>query len=275
MGEGRMGGRGGRGLDSRPASADALFRMRLRFFGTRGYVDANSRSHTGHSAFTVEAAGFRLLCDFGENRRGRLAKIAPDAVFVSHAHPDHAWGLAEGTDVPVLASEISHALLSGFPIATRLRASPGVPRALGPFRVTTFDVVHSIRCPCVAARIETPEGTLVYSGDIVSFESAAARDRALAGADVYVGDGSTLTASLVRRHGSGALVGHTTIRAQLGWLGRAKVPIAVFSHFGEEPIGMGDRDLKRAIVELAGKAAPGCRALVVRDGSEIDVPSSR
>ena len=35
--------------------------MRVRFFGTKGYVDAKSRAHSGHSAFTVEAAGFRLL----------------------------------------------------------------------------------------------------------------------------------------------------------------------------------------------------------------------
>ncbi len=246
--------------------------MRLHFYGTKGYVDASSRSHASHSAFTVEAAGFRLLCDFGENLRGKLAGIAPDAVFVSHAHPDHAWGLAEGTAVPVLASEASHALMSAFPSAARVRALPEAPVALGPFRVTTFEVLHSVRCPCVAARIETPEGTVVYSGDIVSFESAAARDRALEGADVYVGDGSTLTASLVRRHGSGALVGHTTIRAQLGWLGKANVPAAVFSHFGEEPIAMGDRSLKAAIQELAAKAAPDCRVLVARDGFEVEIP---
>ncbi|MCA1610156.1 MAG: MBL fold metallo-hydrolase [Acidobacteria bacterium] len=246
--------------------------MLLRFFGTKGYVDATSPSHAGHSAFTIEAAGFRLLCDFGENRRGGLAKIAPDAVFVSHAHPDHAWGLAEGTDVPVLASEATHALLSEFPIAKPVRSVPGVAQTLGPFRLTTFDVVHSLRCPCIAARIETPEGTLVYSGDIVSFENAAARDQALAGADAYVGDGSTLTASLVRRHGSGVLVGHTTIRAQLGWLGKARVPEAVFSHFGEAPIGMGDRDLEIAIEELARKSAPQCRAVAARDGLEVEIP---
>ncbi len=245
--------------------------MLLRFFGTKGYVDAASPSHAGHSAFTVEAAGFRLLCDFGENRRGSLAKIAPDAVFVSHAHPDHAWGLAEGTDVPVLASEATHALLSEFPIAKRVLSVPGVARTLGPFRLTTFDVVHSIRCPCIAARIETPEGTLVYSGDIVSFATAAGRDEALAGADVYVGDGSTLTASLVRRHGSGALVGHTTIRAQLGWLGRAGVPQAVFSHFGEGPIAMGDPDLENAIEDLARKSAPECCTVAARDGLEVKI----
>ena len=31
------------------------------------------------------------------------------------------------------------------------------------------------------------------------------------GAEIYVGDGSTLTGSLVRRHSSGALLGHTTM----------------------------------------------------------------
>ena len=79
--------------------------MLLRFYGTKGYVKARSRSHAGHSAFTVEAAGFRLLCDFGENRKGRLEAVGPDAIFVSHGHPDHAWGLAEGTKVPRIVKE--------------------------------------------------------------------------------------------------------------------------------------------------------------------------
>ena len=75
--------------------------------------------------------------------------------------------------------------------------------------------MHSVRCPGIAARIATDGFTLVYAGDIVAFEDA---DAALSGADLYIGDGSTLTGSLVRRHQSGALIGHTTVRAQLGWL---------------------------------------------------------
>lgn len=245
--------------------------MRLRFFGTRGYVEARSRGHANHSAFTVEAAGYRLLCDFGENLGGKLAAIAPDAIFVSHGHPDHAWGLARGATAPVLASDSTHALLSAYALTERVVLSPGEPRTAGPFRITTYPVVHSVRCPCVAARIETPEGIVVYSGDIVSFESADAADQALGGARVYVGDGSTLTGSLVRRHASGVLVGHTTVRAQLGWLARARVPLAVFSHFGEEPIGMGDRALAAALKTLGAAKAPDCRVLAARDGKVIDV----
>lgn len=243
--------------------------MRIHFYGTKGYVEAKSRSHSGHSAFTVEAGGFRLLCDFGQNRKGRLGKIAPDAIFVSHGHPDHAWGLAEGTDAPVLASEDTHRLVAEYPLASRVVLPPETPAEIGPFRVTAYPVVHSIRCPGIAARIETPEGVVVYSGDVVSFESAEAAARALGGADTYVGDGSTLTRPIVRRHKSGVLIGHTTVRAQLGWLAKAGVRRAVFSHFGEGPIAMGDRDLARAIEGLAREKAPGCEVLVARDGATI------
>jgi len=240
--------------------------MRIRFFGTKGYVDASSRAHSGHSAFTIEAAGYRLLCDFGENRRGRLPAIAPDGIFVSHAHPDHAWGLAEGTEVPVYASAITHELMAAFPLADRSVLEPGRPVTAGPFRLTAFPVVHSIRCPCIAARIETPEGVVVYSGDVISFE---APEEALADARLYIGDGSTLTESLVRRLPGGALVGHTTVRAQLGWLAKAAVPRAIFSHFGEGPIGMGDRALASALKALAAEKAPDCRVSAARDGKEL------
>ncbi|MEO8432660.1 MAG: MBL fold metallo-hydrolase [Acidobacteriota bacterium] len=246
--------------------------MRLRFLGTRGYVEARSRGHSNHSAFLVEAAGFRLLCDFGENLRGKLAGIAPDAILVSHGHPDHAWGLAEGTDIPVLASSETHALLSTYALSDRVELAPGRTRPTGPFRVTSYRVVHSVRCPGIAARIETPEGTLVYSGDIVCFEDAGAADEALARADVYVGDGSTLRGSLVRRQPGGVLVGHTTVSAQLGWLARTAVPRAVFSHFGEEPIGMGDRALAAELNKIGAAKAPGCRVLAARDGKEIEIP---
>jgi ribonuclease BN (tRNA processing enzyme) len=243
-------------------------RVRLHFHGTKGYVEAESRAHSGHSAFTVEAEGFRLLCDFGQNRRGLLEAIRPDAVFVSHAHPDHAWGLEEGTDAPVHASAITHAITKDLPIRTRVTLEPAKPVGVGPFRLTAFPVIHSVRCPCVAARIESPGLVLVYSGDIISFERPEA---ALAGADLYIGDGSTLKGSLVRRHPTGALMGHTTVRAQLGWLTKFGIGRAIFSHFGSGPIAMGEPALKDALAELAREKAPGCRVSAARDGLKAEV----
>ena len=130
-----------------PAAYDC--RVRLHFYGTKGYVEESSADHAGHSAFTVEAEGFRLLCDFGENRRGLLAKIQPDAIFVSHAHPDHAWGLEEGTAAPVHASAITHELTAKMPVETRIVLEPGQPVRAGPFR--RRDSVSPVLCGCFPA----------------------------------------------------------------------------------------------------------------------------
>ncbi len=242
--------------------------MRIQFYGTKGFVEESSRAHQGHSAFVLEADGFRLLCDFGENRLGMLPRLRPDAVFVSHAHPDHARGLAEGTDRPVYASAVTHEITADQPLSDRRTLTPGRPVPVGPFRLTGFPVVHSVRCPCMAARIETGKLALVYSGDIIAFPDPG---KALAGASVYVGDGSTLTGSLVRRHASGELIGHTTVRAQLGWLARAGVSRAIFSHFGRGPILMGERALKKSLDALAAQKAPGCDVTAARDGLSIEM----
>jgi ribonuclease BN (tRNA processing enzyme) len=242
--------------------------MLLRFYGTKGYVEESSKSHAGHSAFVVEENGFRLLCDFGQNRKGLLRRIRPDAIFVSHAHPDHGWGLEEGTSVPVLASAVTHEILSRQPITERVVLEPGSPADVGPFRLSIFPVVHSVRCPCTAVRLQRPGFTMVYSGDIVSFEEPEA---ALEGADLYVGDGSTLTGSLVRRHPSGTLIGHTTVRAQLGWLARHGVPRAVFSHFGKGPIEMGDEALRDELEKLAARHPDGPAVTAAYDGMEMEL----
>jgi ribonuclease BN (tRNA processing enzyme) len=241
--------------------------MLLRFYGTKGYVEESSKSHSGHSAFVVELNGFRLLCDFGQNRKGMLRRIRPDAVFVSHAHPDHSWGLEEGVSVPVHASAVTHELLAKQPIAERVVVAPDQTVDVGPFRLTVFPVVHSVRCPCVAARLEADGFTLVYSGDIVAFDDP---ESALRGADLYVGDGSTLTGSLVRRHPGGTLMGHTTVRAQLGWLANHGVPRAVFSHFGKGPIEMGDEALQEELEKLASKHPMGCSITAAYDGMELE-----
>jgi ribonuclease BN (tRNA processing enzyme) len=197
-----------------------------------------------------------------------LAQIQPDAVFVSHAHPDHSWGLEEGTDVPVYASAVSHEILRNLLIRNRVVLSPGETAKAGPFRLTAFPVAHSVRCPCIAVRIEAGKKVLFYSGDVVSIDSPEA---ALAGVSLYVGDGSTLRGSLVRRHKSGALIGHTTVRAQLGWLAKAGVTRAIFSHFGKVPIEMGDDALNKQLAALAAEKAPGCHVDAAGDGAEFDV----
>jgi hypothetical protein len=64
-------------------------------------------------------------------------------------------------------------------------------------------------------------------------------------------------------------MGHTTVRAQLGWLAKHGVPRAVFSHFGKGPIEMGEDALREALEELASERAPGCQVSAARDGATL------
>ena len=126
-------------------------------------------------------------------------------------------------------------------------------------------MLHSIRCPAIAA--QTIGGfTLVYSGDIVAFEIR----RRPAGAVSTSAMARQLTGSLVGGT-PGRLIGHTTVRAQLGWLSRYGIPRAIFSHFGKQPIEMGDGALEEALTKLATSPPPGCAVTSATDGLELEI----
>ena len=67
------------------------------------------------------------------------------------------------------------------------------------------------------------------------------------------------------------LLGHTTIRAQLGWLAKRGIARAVFSHFGKEAIAMGDEALPEALAKLVSERLPGAEVTAARDGLILDV----
>ena len=78
--------------------------MKLEFLGTRGYIDAKTRRHRRHSAMMIAYRGARVMIDCGEDWQGRLASIRPQAIVVTHGHPDHAGGLEGDVPCPVYAS---------------------------------------------------------------------------------------------------------------------------------------------------------------------------
>jgi ribonuclease BN (tRNA processing enzyme) len=95
------------------------------------------------------SGGRRLLLDAGETWRGKLRSLAPDWIAITHAHPDHSLGLAEGTDAPVYVSQESRDLLAHYPVRKFRIFDDGELLRLGPFRVRPYDVIHSIRAPAV------------------------------------------------------------------------------------------------------------------------------
>jgi len=127
--------------------------MELIFLGTRGEIEIRSRRHRRHSAVLVKHGAARIMIDCGADWRGRLKTIAPTAVVLTHAHPDHASGLAGGAPAPVYATEETLELLRRFPILDRrpirLRTAVTIDGVI--FRA--FPVHHSIRAPAVGYRV--------------------------------------------------------------------------------------------------------------------------
>jgi hypothetical protein len=133
--------------------------------------------------------------------------------------------------------------------------------------VRPFALVHSLRAPALGFRVRANARAFFYAPDVVSIVDG---ERALAGVTLYIGDGASPQRPLVRR-ADGALFGHTTISAQLGWCAKAKIAEAIFTHCGSQ-IVRADGRAAAALVRRMGKAR-GVRARLAHDGLELRFPS--
>ena len=97
---------------------------------------------------------------------------------------------------------------------------------------------------------------------------AAQRDpaSALHGVDLYIGDGATVTRSMVRRHDRD-LIGHATVGAQLAWCREQGVGRAIFTHCGSEVVRSDARAIGAAIATLGQEQ--GIEASVAYDGQRL------
>lgn len=237
--------------------------MKLTFLGTRGAIRARSRRHRRHTATLVEYRGARVLIDAGEDWLGRLDEVRPDAIVLTHAHPDHAFGLREGAPCPVHATDATWAAIDAFPVERRETVRPRDRFEVGGVGFAFFSVDHSTRAPAGGYRIDAGRVTIFYVPDVVSIHDRAA---ALGGIRLYVGDGATVRRSMVRRTDD-ALVGHTTLRAQLGWCQNEGVPRALFTHCGSEIVEGDERTLGPSVQRMGEER--GVTAAIAHDGMEV------
>ena len=93
--------------------------MKLTFIGTRGEIDARTRRHRMHTSLLVSYRRANAMIDAGLDWLGRLKRVSPSAIVLTHAHPDHAWGLKHGAPSPVYATEKTWQELPHYPIKER------------------------------------------------------------------------------------------------------------------------------------------------------------
>jgi hypothetical protein len=109
----------------------ATTRMKVIFLGTRGGIKLRSGRHRYHSALLIEHGGTRVMIDCGADWLGKIPRIAPVAILLTHAHPDHAAGLAKGAPCCVCAPPKTLSLLRRYPIAEWRKMLPGRVTTIG------------------------------------------------------------------------------------------------------------------------------------------------
>ncbi len=231
--------------------------------GTRGEIEASTRRHRRHTATELAYRGRRVMVDAGEDWLGHLDEVAPHAIVVTHAHPDHAFGLKDGAPCPVYAPEEVWDEIGDYAIESRHQVGKRRARTIEGMTFEAFPVEHSTRAPAVGYRVSAGVITVFYAPDLVYIEDRA---DALRGADVYIGDGATLTRSFVRKRGD-RLIGHTPVRTQLTWCRKEGVPRAIITHCGSEIVEGDERTLGAKLRAMAKER--GVEAEIAHDGMEV------
>jgi phosphoribosyl 1,2-cyclic phosphodiesterase len=237
--------------------------MKLIFLGTRGNIEARSRRHRMHASLLVAYHGRQVMIDCGADWLDRVPRMHPDAIMVTHAHPDHVDGLKRGAPGPVYASGESWQEMNTYGIRDRHVLCPRTAVEICGITFEAFPVEHSLRAPAVGYRIRAGGTCVFYVPDVVSIPD---RSAALWSVELYVGDGATVTRPLVQRRGR-ALIGHALVAAQLFWCQEEGVPRAVFTHCGSQVV-CGDGRRRAARVRALGQKR-GVKANVAHDGMDI------
>jgi phosphoribosyl 1,2-cyclic phosphodiesterase len=239
--------------------------LKLIFLGTRGNIEVRTPLHRCHSALMIAHDRKQVMIDCGADWAGKLRSLSPDALLLTHAHPDHAFGLREGARCPIFATEATWKEIGAFPITDRRVIRPRAGFEVAGIRVEAFPVVHSQLAPAVGFQVNCGSIGFFYVPDVVEIEE---RRDALAGVQLYIGDGARLTRPLVR-HSDGYPIGHTSIRTHLGWCEEAGITRAVFTHCGTE-VARADPDLVDEEVSAMG-VEHRLSAAVAFDGLQLSL----
>jgi phosphoribosyl 1,2-cyclic phosphodiesterase len=237
--------------------------MKLTFLGTRGEIEARTRRHRMHSSLLVSYCGAKVMIDCGLDWLGKFQRLHPAAIVLTHAHPDHAWGLKNGAPCPVHAPQKTWQTLINCAVKERHVIEERTPTKICGITFEAFPVEHSILAPAVGYRVRAGRARIFYAPDLVFIHERAA---ALDGVQIYVGDGATLTRSFIRRRGE-ALIGHAPVRTQLTWCAKERVPQAVITHCGSEIVKGDERKIGAQLREMA--AGGSIEVSIAHDGMEL------
>src|SRR5206468_11783335 len=170
--------------------------MELKFLGTRGEIEARMRRHRMHTSLLISHRGARVMIDCGLDWLGKLERVDPSAIVLTHAHPDHAWGLKCGAPCPVYAPQKTWRELQHYPIKDRHVIKERTSLKICGITFEAFPVEHSILSPAVGYRVTAGRARIFYAPDIIFIHDCNA---ALQGVEIYIDHGVTVPGAFIRK----------------------------------------------------------------------------
>jgi phosphoribosyl 1,2-cyclic phosphodiesterase len=205
------------------------------------------------------------MIDCGADWLRALVAVSPTAIVLTHGHSDHAFGLASGAPCPVHATEETWSVIACYPIEDSCLVVPRAPFTIGGVKFEAFPVEHSLRAPAVGYRVSRGRSAFFYVPDVADVPR---RRQALRGVPLYVGDGATITRSMVRAKDH-SLIGHAPISTQLGWCEGERVTRAIFTHCGSAIVKSDTKSIAARIKALGQEH--GVDASVAYDGLTLSI----
>jgi phosphoribosyl 1,2-cyclic phosphodiesterase len=193
----------------------------------KGNKDRRTRS-----AMALLIGGKTILFDAGPDIRYQLRKhhLKPDAVFVSHEHPDANYGLNYLRGLhPVKSSEAGSAerLFHRAKIFSEKlgNVKRGVPISVFGVEILPFRVKHSKIAPYTGYKVllNAKRSTLNAFAYITDMASTAGIQKYVQGCDILFADGSIINRNLF---------GHMAIPNQLAVYKKWRLKRVIFTHIG-------------------------------------------
>jgi phosphoribosyl 1,2-cyclic phosphodiesterase len=237
--------------------------MKLTFLGTRGEIAKRTRRHYMHTSLMVSYRGADVMIDCGLDWLGKFQRLRPSAIVLTHAHPDHAWGLKNGAPCPVHAPQRTWETLARCRVEDRRLIKERTATKICGITFEAFSVEHSLLAPAVGYRVSAGRARIFYAPDLVFIHE---RSAALKNVQIYIGDGATVTRSFIRSRGK-TLIGHAQVRTQLTWCEKEGVPRAIITHCGSEIVTGDECELSAKLRAMA--ADRGVEVCIAYDGMNV------
>jgi phosphoribosyl 1,2-cyclic phosphodiesterase len=239
--------------------------MQLTFVGTRGEIEMRTRRHRMHTSLLISHRGQRVMIDCGLDWLGKFERLHPNAIVLTHAHPDHAWGLRDGAPCPVHAPQKTWDTLRKCRVDDRHLVKERTPTKICGITFEAFSVEHSILAPAVGYRVSAGRVSIFYVPDLVFIHD---RPDALKNVQIYIGDGATVARSFIRKRGK-TLIGHSPVRTQLTWCQKEGVSRAVITHCGSEIVTSDEREVSAKVRAIASER--GVEVCIAYDGMKVEL----